>query len=43
MNWRVVIRPEVEQDVAEAVQWYESKQTGLGSEFVEEVIQVWDA
>ena len=42
MNWRVVIRPEVEQDVIEAARWYESKQTGLGVEFVEEVIQIWD-
>jgi hypothetical protein len=40
MNWRVVIRPEVERDVNEAASWYESKQTGLGAEFVEEVIQV---
>jgi toxin ParE1/3/4 len=43
MSWRVVIRPEVERDVAEAASWYESKQAGLGAEFVEEVIQVWDA
>jgi hypothetical protein len=43
MNWRVVIRPEFEQDVAEAAIWYESRQTGLGVEFVEEVIRVWDA
>jgi plasmid stabilization system protein ParE len=43
MNWRVVIRPEVERDVDEAANWYESKQAGLGAEFVEEVIQVWDA
>src|ERR1039458_6664726 len=43
MNWRVVIRPEVEQDVAEAAIWYESRQAGLGVEFVEEVIRVWDA
>ena len=43
MNWRVVIRPEVEQDVAEAMSWYESRQPGLGAHFVEEVIQVWDA
>jgi hypothetical protein len=43
MNWRVVIRPEVERDVEEAASWYESKQAGLGAEFVEEVIQVWDA
>ena len=43
MNWRVVIRPEVEQDVVEAAIWYESRQPGLGVEFVEEVIRVWDA
>ncbi|MGA2243003.1 MAG: hypothetical protein ABSH11_13340 [Verrucomicrobiota bacterium] len=42
MNWRVVIRPEVEQDVVEAAIWYESRQPGLGVEFVEEVIRVWD-
>jgi toxin ParE1/3/4 len=43
MKWRVVIRPEVEQDVAEAASWHESREIGLGAEFVEEVIQVWDA
>jgi toxin ParE1/3/4 len=43
MSWRVVIRPEVERDVEEAASWYESKQTGLGAEFVGEVIQIWDA
>ena len=43
MSWRVVIRPEVEQDVAEAAAWYESRQSGLGVAFVEEGIWVWDA
>lgn len=43
MNWRVEFRPEVESDVAEAARWYESQQSGLGAEFVEEIIQVWDA
>ncbi|MGP8199665.1 MAG: type II toxin-antitoxin system RelE/ParE family toxin [Limisphaerales bacterium] len=43
MNWRVEFRPEVEQDMAEAAAWYESRQPGLGTEFIEEVIQVWDA
>ena len=43
MNWRVFIRPEVEQDMAEAANWYEARQPGLGAEFVEEVIRVWDA
>ena len=43
MRWRVVIRPEVENDVAEAANWYEERQAGLGPEFVEEIIRVWDA
>ncbi len=43
MNWRVEFRPEVEHDVAEAAAWYESRQPGLGTEFVEEIIQIWDA
>lgn len=43
MNWRVEIRPEVESDVAKAARWYNSQQRGLGAEFVEEIIQVWNA
>ena len=43
MNWRVIIRPEVEQDVAEAAHWYQTREAGLGAEFVEEIIRVWDA
>lgn len=42
MSWRVVFRPEVEHDVAEAAVWYEARQSGLGAAFVEEVIRVWD-
>jgi plasmid stabilization system protein ParE len=43
MNWRVVVRPEVERDVSQAADWYDSQQGGLGAEFREEVIQVLDA
>jgi toxin ParE1/3/4 len=43
MKWRVEFAPAVEQDVAEAADWYESRQPGLGAEFVEEIIRVWDA
>lgn len=35
--------PEVERDVAEAAEWYEVHQAGLGEDFVEEIIRVWDA
>ena len=43
MNWRVVVRPEVERDVSQAAAWDDSQQNGLGVEFREEVIQVLDA
>ena len=42
MNWRVIIRPEVESDITEIAHWYESRQIGLGAEFVEAIIQIWD-
>jgi plasmid stabilization system protein ParE len=43
MKWRIEFHPEVERDMAEAAAWYESRQPGLGTEFIEEVIGVWDA
>lgn len=43
MKWRVEFRPEVELDMAEAAEWYESRQPGLGVEFIEEVVRVWDS
>lgn len=43
MSWRVEFRPEIEQDMTEAAAWYESRQPGLGADFIEEVICVWDA
>jgi plasmid stabilization system protein ParE len=42
MNWRVEFAPGVERDVSEAADWYESRQPGLGIQFLEEVIQIWD-
>ncbi len=43
MNWKAEFHPEVEGDLEEASSWYERRQPGLGSEFVEEVVRVWDA
>ena len=37
MNYTLQFRPEVEQDIAEAEAWYESKQPGLGLEFTRTV------
>jgi len=43
MSWRVEFAPAVEHEVAEAADWYENRQPGLGTEFIEEIIRVWDA
>jgi toxin ParE1/3/4 len=43
MKWRIGVRPEVEQDILNAVTWYEEKREGLGDEFREEVIRVLDS
>jgi toxin ParE1/3/4 len=42
MSWRVVVRPEAEDDITEAAKRYERKQEGLGVEFREAVIEVLD-
>ena len=34
MSYRLIIRPEAELDLEDAFIWYESQETGLGSEFV---------
>ena len=43
MSWQIVVRPEVERDLAEAADWYEAQRPGLGSEFLQEVFHVWNA
>ncbi|MEL7224764.1 MAG: type II toxin-antitoxin system RelE/ParE family toxin [Cyanobacteria bacterium P01_D01_bin.36] len=37
MSYSLVIRPEAEFDIQDAYKYYESKETGLGSEFVRAV------
>jgi toxin ParE1/3/4 len=41
--WRVEFRPEVENDVDRAAKWYEDKQPGLGADFIDDVIRVFDS
>lgn len=43
MSWRVEFHSEVEWEMAEAGAWYEAKQSGLGEDFLTQVIRVWDA
>jgi plasmid stabilization system protein ParE len=42
MSWRVIARPDVHRDVAEAATWYEDQESGLGADFIEEIFRVWD-
>jgi plasmid stabilization system protein ParE len=37
VNWRVIIRPNAEADLAEARAWYESQRAGLGDELLDEI------
>ncbi len=41
MSWRVVVRPEIEKDLRQAADWYDSHEEGLGSRF--KVLQVFEA
>lgn len=43
MSWRVIVRPEAGGDVEEAAAWYDARREGLGDEFVEDVLAVFDA
>ncbi len=43
MTWKVVARPQVQADVINAADWYDSQRPGLGEEFIEEILSVFDA
>jgi plasmid stabilization system protein ParE len=43
MKWEVVARPQVEDDIREAAEWYNAHCAGLGNEFTEEILTVFDA
>jgi len=42
MNWKVVARPQAEDDITEAADWYDNQSAGLGHEFIEEILTVLD-
>jgi len=37
MNRRLIIRPEAEADITDCVEWYDSREPGLGLKFISEV------
>jgi len=43
MKWRVVARPQAEDDVREAAHWYDVQQPGLGGEFIDDILALFDA
>jgi hypothetical protein len=43
MKWRVVARTQAEDDIAAAAHWYDAQQVGLGDQFIEEILGVFDA
>lgn len=42
MNYKLLVKAEVIQDMKEAFDWYENKRLGLGLEFLDEVDQYYD-
>lgn len=40
MTLEVRLRPEAEQDLADAAAWYEEQRQGLGHEFLDEVLTI---
>lgn len=43
MTWQVVARPQAENEISEAADWYEARRLGLGGEFIEEILRVFGA
>lgn len=42
MSRAFVVRPEAEEDLSEARQWYENRREGLGDEFIDQVDVAFD-
>lgn len=42
MTLELRVRPEAEQDLQEAANWYEQQRTGLGNEFLDEVLSAFN-
>lgn len=43
MKWKVVARPQAQDDLLKASDWYESKCQGLGTKFTKAVMEVFDS
>jgi plasmid stabilization system protein ParE len=43
MKWQVVARPQAEDDIIEAADWYDGQRIGLGDDFIEDLLRVFDA
>ena len=43
MAARLVVVPEAEFDISDAYDWYEGRRTGLGEEFLTQLMRAWKA
>lgn len=43
MKWKVVARPQAEDDIIEAAAWFDMQRAGLGDEFITELLAAFDA
>jgi toxin ParE1/3/4 len=43
VKWEVVTRPQADDDIIQATEWYDTQRAGLGDEFIEEIMTVFDA
>jgi len=43
VNFKLLVRPEVDADLLEAESWYEQQQSGLGREFLHAAREKWRA
>jgi mRNA-degrading endonuclease RelE of RelBE toxin-antitoxin system len=43
VTWKVVVRPQADNDILTAAAWYDAQYQGLGNQFIEETLKVFDA
>jgi len=43
VKWQVVARSQAEDDILEAAHWYDAQRDGLGDEFIDEILSVFES
>ena len=42
MVYRIIVKPDAEQELRDALEWYDEQREGLGAELYEEILEVMD-